>query len=168
MWVMMVLRAGPGPPNEVLVIAHGGFSTMTKWILIAAVPLTLCSLGCDRDSAPDGELGAELVERVADEPADGEASPERMRHGSPVERICSLVACSEDQRTQVDALLDKARADRPTRHGSAKAAANEALAAKFRGEGLTAEDLRDIEAAASQIAVQGARYPEHLERMTGR
>lgn len=33
---------------------------------------------------------------------------------------------------------------------------------------LTAEDLRDIEAAASQIAVQGARYPEHLERMTGR
>ena len=33
---------------------------------------------------------------------------------------------------------------------------------------LTAEDLRDIERAASQIAVQGARYPEQLERMTGR
>ena len=33
---------------------------------------------------------------------------------------------------------------------------------------LTAEDLRDIDHAASQIAVQGARYPEHLERMTGR
>jgi len=33
---------------------------------------------------------------------------------------------------------------------------------------LTPDDLRDIETAASEIAVQGARYPEHLERMTGR
>jgi aryl-alcohol dehydrogenase-like predicted oxidoreductase len=33
---------------------------------------------------------------------------------------------------------------------------------------LTAGDLREIEAAASQITVQGARYPEHLEQMTGR
>ena len=32
---------------------------------------------------------------------------------------------------------------------------------------LTADDLRDIDSAASQIPVQGARYPEHLERMTG-
>jgi len=33
---------------------------------------------------------------------------------------------------------------------------------------LTSEDLREIENAASQINVQGARYPEHLEQMTGR
>jgi aryl-alcohol dehydrogenase-like predicted oxidoreductase len=33
---------------------------------------------------------------------------------------------------------------------------------------LTAEDLRDLEAGASQLTVQGARYPEHLERLTGR
>ena len=33
---------------------------------------------------------------------------------------------------------------------------------------LTADDLREIDNAASQIAVQGARYPEQLERMTGR
>jgi aryl-alcohol dehydrogenase-like predicted oxidoreductase len=33
---------------------------------------------------------------------------------------------------------------------------------------LTADDLRDIETAASHITIQGARYPEHLERMTGR
>ena len=33
---------------------------------------------------------------------------------------------------------------------------------------LTPEDLRDIENAASKITVQGARYPEKLERMTGR
>lgn len=32
---------------------------------------------------------------------------------------------------------------------------------------LTADDLRDIESAASAITVQGARYPEHLQRMTG-
>ena len=33
---------------------------------------------------------------------------------------------------------------------------------------LTSDDLRDIDTAASQIAVQGARYPEKLEQMTGR
>ena len=32
---------------------------------------------------------------------------------------------------------------------------------------LTPEDLREIEAATAKIAVQGARYPERLERMTG-
>ncbi|MDP9380589.1 MAG: aldo/keto reductase, partial [Chloroflexota bacterium] len=31
---------------------------------------------------------------------------------------------------------------------------------------LTPDDLRDIESAASQITVQGARYPEELERRT--
>src|ERR687885_389386 len=33
---------------------------------------------------------------------------------------------------------------------------------------LTPDDLRDIESAASKITVQGARYPEHLERLTNR
>jgi aryl-alcohol dehydrogenase-like predicted oxidoreductase len=33
---------------------------------------------------------------------------------------------------------------------------------------LTPGDLRDIDAAASKITVQGARYPERLEQMTGR
>lgn len=33
---------------------------------------------------------------------------------------------------------------------------------------LTSEDLRDIGQAASQIPVQGDRYPEKLEQMTGR
>ncbi len=32
---------------------------------------------------------------------------------------------------------------------------------------LTANDLRDIDAAASKITVEGARYPERLEKMTG-
>jgi aryl-alcohol dehydrogenase-like predicted oxidoreductase len=32
---------------------------------------------------------------------------------------------------------------------------------------LTADDLREIESAASKITVQGARYPERLEKMTG-
>jgi aryl-alcohol dehydrogenase-like predicted oxidoreductase len=33
---------------------------------------------------------------------------------------------------------------------------------------LTPDDLREIEAAAAQITVQGDRYPERLEQMTGR
>src|SRR3989449_848336 len=32
---------------------------------------------------------------------------------------------------------------------------------------LTADDLREIESAASHITIQGARYPEHLEKRTG-
>ena len=33
---------------------------------------------------------------------------------------------------------------------------------------LTPDDLRDIDRAASEITVHGARYPEHLQRMVGR
>ena len=33
---------------------------------------------------------------------------------------------------------------------------------------LTPDDLREIDSAASKISVQGARYPEKLEQMTGR
>jgi aryl-alcohol dehydrogenase-like predicted oxidoreductase len=33
---------------------------------------------------------------------------------------------------------------------------------------LTPEDLQEIDSAASKITVQGARYPEKLEKMTGR
>ena len=33
---------------------------------------------------------------------------------------------------------------------------------------LTPEALREIDSASSKIKVQGARYPEHLERITGR
>jgi aryl-alcohol dehydrogenase-like predicted oxidoreductase len=32
---------------------------------------------------------------------------------------------------------------------------------------LTADDLREIDTTASKITVQGERYPEHLQRMTG-
>jgi aryl-alcohol dehydrogenase-like predicted oxidoreductase len=33
---------------------------------------------------------------------------------------------------------------------------------------LTPEDLRELESAASKIPVQGARYPEHLQKLVGR
>ena len=33
---------------------------------------------------------------------------------------------------------------------------------------LSSEDLRELENAASKIAVQGARYPEHLQKLVGR
>jgi aryl-alcohol dehydrogenase-like predicted oxidoreductase len=32
---------------------------------------------------------------------------------------------------------------------------------------LTSDDLREIDGAASKIRVEGARYPEHLQKMTG-
>jgi aryl-alcohol dehydrogenase-like predicted oxidoreductase len=33
---------------------------------------------------------------------------------------------------------------------------------------LTPDDLREIDSAASKITLEGARYPEHLEQLTGR
>jgi len=33
---------------------------------------------------------------------------------------------------------------------------------------LTPEDLRDIDRAAAEISVQGARYPEHVQKLVGR
>src|SRR5207248_879962 len=33
---------------------------------------------------------------------------------------------------------------------------------------LTSDDRREIDSAASKITVRGARYPEQLEKMTGR
>src|SRR5215470_5737575 len=33
---------------------------------------------------------------------------------------------------------------------------------------LSPEDLKELERAAAKVAVQGARYPEHLEKMVGR
>lgn len=33
---------------------------------------------------------------------------------------------------------------------------------------LTPDELREIESAASKLTVHGARYPEHLEKLTGR
>jgi aryl-alcohol dehydrogenase-like predicted oxidoreductase len=33
---------------------------------------------------------------------------------------------------------------------------------------LSSDDLRDIDSAISRISVQGARYPEHLQRLVGR
>ena len=33
---------------------------------------------------------------------------------------------------------------------------------------LTSDDLREIDHAASQVTVHGARYPEHLQKMSGR
>ena len=33
---------------------------------------------------------------------------------------------------------------------------------------LTTDDLREIDSAASEIKVEGARYPEHLQKMVGR
>jgi len=33
---------------------------------------------------------------------------------------------------------------------------------------LTADDLRQIDSATATITVQGARYPEHLQKLVGR
>jgi len=34
--------------------------------------------------------------------------------------------------------------------------------------GLTPDDLGEIESGAAKITLQGARYPEHLQKLVGR
>jgi hypothetical protein len=36
------------------------------------------------------------------------------------------------------------------------------------GVELTSDDLNDIDSAVSTVTVQGARYPEHLQKLVGR
>jgi hypothetical protein len=50
--------------------------------------------------------------------------------------------------------------------GSCRSRAPENIAAA--AVELTSDDLREIDSAASQITLHGARYPEHLEQLTGR
>ena len=57
---------------------------------------------------------------------------------------------------------DPSRQQRPARHGGSEEKIGAAALT------LTSDDLRGIESAAAQITVHGARYPEHLEQMTGR
>ena len=56
------------------------------------------------------------------------------------------------------------RAD--SRHDEAASARGEPR--RRVGRQLTADDLREIDRAASQIEVHGARYPEHLQKLVGR
>ena len=65
-----------------------------------------------------------------------------------------------------DPLLDSRPEEFPDRLGGPDGRIEENLGAVSIE--LTAADLRDIDDAASRITVEGARYPEHLERMTGR
>jgi hypothetical protein len=41
------------------------------------------------------------------------------------------------------------------------------IAQQLADSEVTADELREIDSAASQITVQGARYTEKLEQMTG-
>jgi hypothetical protein len=40
--------------------------------------------------------------------------------------------------------------------------------ARYQSLQLTPADLRELESAAAKIRVQGARYPEHLQKLVGR
>jgi hypothetical protein len=33
---------------------------------------------------------------------------------------------------------------------------------------LTPDDLREVDRAAAEIAIHGARYPDHMQKMVGR
>ena len=90
-------------------------------------------------------------------------------------RIRPWLICSADRGTEEgDTCSDRARLAACRRsHGSFQSQAPPSWRAWRRTSEqlpveLTPDDLRDIDSAASKITVQGARYPEELERMTYR
>ncbi|MEM6293277.1 MAG: Spy/CpxP family protein refolding chaperone [Myxococcota bacterium] len=101
-------------------------------LLIIALALGAC------DSEPEDADEARFAELVeADEAPDG-PPPHRMRHRrSPVEHVCGVVECSDDQRTQLEAaFVPPARPER-----EALEAADAALAEAFAGENFSVQDL---------------------------
>ena len=83
--------------------------------------------------------------------ATGPAGEAQKRHAGPG---CAGLAAGPKA-------LDRAH----PRHHQAAPAGREPRGGQARAE---ADDLREIDEAAAKIQVQGGRYPEHLEKLTGR
>ena len=127
---------------------------MKLWNLLTPLSLSLsfACLACDaQPERAEFDASLELA-------ADGEeAAPPR--HGEQkrgherlsAERVCELVSCSDDQLAHVSAMMDDARERRAAARANHEAdavsraelmkAANVELAARFRGDTLTAADL---------------------------
>ena len=105
---------------------------MKRLALSLFLPFVLAPLGCDRDDDSD----------VADQAraADDADAPGAFGKHSPVDKLCALVSCTDEQREDIVALIPapppRARPDEAKRD-----AANDALADAFRSDAFSADAL---------------------------
>ena len=142
---------------------------LTSPFLLAAA--LLIAPACDsEDASPDTELRAE-IDGDADVDA-GDHADRKRGHHNPAERLCEAVACSDDQRSEVEALFAAEREahearkgehqDKRAEHEAKRAELDKALADAFRAETF---DTSALERGHSDEDKQ-ARQAKHLERAT--
>ncbi|MBC8069433.1 MAG: hypothetical protein IAG13_13940, partial [Deltaproteobacteria bacterium] len=112
---------------------------MKRLLLCVFLPLSLASIACDRD---DDDVDSE---RAAQEEEAAEARP-GFAH-SPVDKLCALVSCSDEQRSQLAAAMP-APAKRQRGDKAERTAADTTLAAALRSEGFSARALESWRSAA--------------------
>jgi hypothetical protein len=104
---------------------------MKRLMLSMLIPLSVLSLGCDRDDDDDASERAAEDERSEAGPGFGH---------SPIDKLCALVSCSDTQRTQLTKLIPpKAKRERPDQ--AKHSAADATLAAAFRSDSFSSEAL---------------------------
>jgi Spy/CpxP family protein refolding chaperone len=119
-------------------------------LLTLLLPSALLLAACDRgDELESPEPLDDRAAVVADGDADGPPrahADHRGRGAHKVDRLCEKLACTDDQRVQIEGMAQRLRAERPEPSGD-RAAAKRALAQAFGGETLAAADLQAYRAA---------------------
>ncbi|MBK8260765.1 MAG: Spy/CpxP family protein refolding chaperone [Nannocystis sp.] len=132
---------------------------MTRWIAIITLPLALLFTACDGEPVTPEE-------RAAADQIDAEDAGERPHKAwkTPDQRICEQVACTDEQRANIESIFAEHRPDH--KRGERDAAQGDpALADKIRAGSLTTADLlasRPAERhppAALLVALHGALEP---------
>lgn len=138
-----------------------------KKIAVASVLVLLGVAACDAENdLPESEVRiAEVDDAHEVDDDDHHGPPPHVRdreHRNPVDRLCNLVSCTDDQREQIAGLLRDAKKDRKEGRGTMKAA-NAKLAEAFRSEAFTADALAAHHRATSQLHEERAAAADRVK-----
>jgi len=111
---------------------------MKRMFLSLLLPFSLTSIACDRD---DDDPEASEEARAGDQAA----APTGFGKHSPVDKLCALVSCSDEQRAEIAALVPAKQ--KPERDHAKRDAANAALANAFKSDSFSAAALVDYRSA---------------------
>lgn len=111
---------------------------MKRMVLSLFLPFSLASIACDRD---DDDPDASEEVRAGDQAA----APTGFGKHSPVDKLCALVSCSDEQRAEIAALVPAKQ--KPERDHAKRDAANAALASAFKSDSFSAAALADYRTA---------------------
>jgi Spy/CpxP family protein refolding chaperone len=135
----------------------------TTSILFVALALGACDSAEPTTNPQPDEIAS------ADDDEESEAAPDALArghhgrhgkgwHGPPSDRLCEKLDCTDQQRTQIDALFERPdRRERPD-----DSAARQALAAAFRGDAMS---TADVEAYVNATRPATDRAAEHVEKL---